>query len=123
MFYPSARTLTSEEKLTTLQDLQKWLFGTQQQKSQGRRALEGTQTRALAGYTTPKWKGIFENGTDLWRDADKQPYDAQAALSMPRHWEHVIGGQHNNSGEAYHIQYQADMMKQANLMLHVPNGA
>jgi hypothetical protein len=106
-----------------LQDVWNYLTGNEQQRASGRRKIEGTTTTVLAGWRTPSWKGIFEGGTDIWAHSDKQPYQAQARLSMPRHWESVIGSQYNNSGEAFHIQYQADMMDKANAMLHVPNGA
>jgi hypothetical protein len=109
----------------SLADLWNRLFGDQQQKANSQRSLDAATGRALtgSGWTTPKWKGVYEGGTDLWLHADRQPYDAQAALAMPRHWESVIGSQWNNSGEAFHIQYQADMMRKANAMLHVGNTA
>ncbi len=113
--------------MTTLKDLRDYFTGiltsNTQLKANAQAKLDADQTRILASWTTPKWRGVKEGGTDLWRDADRQPYDSMAAMAMPKHWEHVIGGQHNFSGEGYQIQVQADLMNVANRMLHVPNGA
>jgi hypothetical protein len=113
--------------LTGLSDLWNYwkgvLTNNTQLKANAQAKFDADQTKILAGWTTPRWVGVKEGGTDLWRDADRQPYDSMAAMAMPRHWEHPIGGQHNFSGEGYHIQAQADLMNVANQMLHVRNGA